>query len=109
MKVSEYLWNVWHWNDKHPDENDPLHAPSIDVAGAMYNNTFPADDNTGYEMEKALRGFQGRYYEEIVAINKEANGDFDVFSTKIEALHAQYEAEMAEYEAGKAEEEGTTE
>ena len=103
MTASEYLWNVWTWNEKHPDESDPLHAPSLDVAAAMYNDTFPDDDNTGYEMQKTLKGFQGRYYNDIVKAKKAANGDFKVFSDKVEAMYVEYQADIAEYEASKAE------
>ena len=101
MTASEYLWNVWNWNKKHPDESDPLHAADLMVAAAMFNDTFPADDDTGYIMQKTLKGFQGRYYNEIVEANKKANNDLAAFSAIVEPLYAQYQAEIAEYEASK--------
>ena len=103
MTASEYLWNVWNWNKKHPDESDPLHAADLMVAAAMYNDTFPADDDTGYIMQKTLKGFQGRYYSEIGKANKEANGNYEAFAAVVEPLYAQYQADIAEYEASKAE------
>ena len=79
------------------------------VAAAMYNDTFPADDDTGYIMQKTLKGFQGRYYSEIGKANKEANGNYEAFAAVVDPLYAQYQADIAEYEASKAEEaeEGT--
>ena len=58
---------------------------------------------TGYEMQKTLKGFQGRYYNDIVKAKKAANGNFKVFSDKVEAMYVEYQADIAEYEASKAE------
>ena len=79
------------------------------VAAAMFNDTFPADDDTGYIMQKTLKGFQGRYYSEIGKANKEANGNYEAFAAVVDPLYAQYQADIAEYEASKAEEEAKEE
>lgn len=98
MTASEYLFKVWNWNDIHP-EGDELHAPSLDVAAAMVNDEIGT--NEGYKMQQTLKGFQGRYYNEIVEANKKANNDLAAFSAIVEPLYAQYQAEIAEYEASK--------
>ena len=101
VSVSEILFGMLNWNDKHEDENDPLHAPDLNVALAMLRVDHPEITD---EMDDEVESFLGRYYKKIVRANAKANNEYEAFAAIVDPLYAQYQAEIAEYEKKKAEE-----
>lgn len=92
--IPEYVYEVFVYKASHPE------APDLTVAEAMLINENP--DKRTHEMDREMREFRGRYYEELVDMYQ-GSANKDEFLAKANPLYEQYAADIAAYEQSKEE------